>query len=202
MIRTDSILLLGYFRFLAFFSLVCLAAHSIDAVELRATIQDSEKIRLILKNQQAVYKGDYAFTDYIYSDGNFDNLNDGYFRIRDYHITKWKQKAVAVIHKIRDPLQGDHRTQFKHECDSLEEAEKLVSANFHKKFSFSRRGWEYALNDLSIYVEEIDGLNPSVEVLGPSREKILELFQRLQVISIINDSVPEWYNKMENSKKS
>lgn len=165
-------------------------------MEIRGIIDDSENVCLALVNEHATYNGDYAFTDHIYSNYKYSNLNDEFIRIREYQITKWKQKAVVVVHKIRDLQEGNHQSLFKEECDSIEEAERFIPADFYKKFSFSRRGWEYCLGSMHIYIEEIDTLGSSIEVIGSLREEILTLFNRLNVIRVITDSVPEWYNKM------
>jgi adenylate cyclase class IV len=178
------------------FSCFIVANPSIEGVEIRGVIDDSENVCLSLINEHATCKGDYAFTDHIYSNYKYSNLNDEFIRIREYQITKWKQKAVVVVHKIRDLQGNNHQSLFKEECDSIEEAERFISADFYKKFSFSRRGWEYCLGSMHIYIEEIDGLGSSIEVIGPSREEILNLFNRLKVIKVITDSVPEWYDKM------
>lgn len=164
-------------------------------METRGVINNSENVCLALINEQATYKGEYAFTDHIYSNYKSVNLNNEFIRIREYHITKWKQKTVVVTHKIRDLDEGNHQNLFKEECDSIEEAEKFIPVGFYKKFSFFRRGGEYCLRSMNIYIEEIDELGSSIEVIGPSREEILNLFNRLNVIKVITDSVPEWYDK-------
>lgn len=80
--------------------------------------------------------------------------------------------------------------------NTLEEAKKFIPIDFYKSFSFSRCGWEYCLESMLIYVEEIDGLSPSIEVIAPSYQEILMLFKDLKIAEILTDSVPEWYCKM------
>ncbi len=174
----------------------CFLIHfSVEGIEIRAIFDDTENIRLALLQRKAVYKGDYAFTDHIYSDSDCGNLNDGFLRIREYQRTNWQQKSVVIIHKIRDIQEGNHQTLFKEECDTLEEANWFIPMSFSKKFSFFRYGSEYYLDNMRVYVEKIDGLAPSIEVIAPSRQEILSLFESLNVTKILIDSVPEWYNK-------
>jgi len=53
--------------FLAFAFSCFLANAPAEGVEIRGVIAHSENARLLLTNQYATYKGDYAFTDHIYS---------------------------------------------------------------------------------------------------------------------------------------
>lgn len=168
---------------------------AIEGVEIRAISKDVENTRMTLVRKKATFIGDYAFTDHIYSNVNHGNLNDEFVRIRQYQKTNWKQKAVVIVHKVRDAQKGNHQILLKEECDTLEEAEKFIPNDFYKKFSFPRHGWEYSLESMLIYVEEIDSLSPSIEVIAPSHQEILMLFKDLKISEILTDSVPEWYCK-------
>lgn len=177
------------------FTCLLLIHCAVEAVEIRAICSDNEDVRLALVQKMAVFKGDYAFTDHIYSEGDHSNLNDAFFRIRHYQRTKWQQKNVVIVHKIRDVQNGDHQLLFKQECDTLEEAEQFIPINYLKRCSFSRCGLEYCLESMRIYVEEIEGLPPSIEVVASSRQEILNLFKYLDVTELLTDSVPQWYLK-------
>lgn len=177
-------------------SICLLMSIQCEAVELRAIIHDSASICESLLYQIADYKGEYAFTDYIYINCNSNkNLNEEFLRIREYKITRWQQKPVVVIYKIRN-LQGEgHQIQFYQEFETLTEGEQTIPSHFSKKCSFFRHGWEYQLRDMRIFVEEIDSLPPSIEVIANSQEEIFSLFNNLGVIEILSDSVPQWYCK-------
>jgi hypothetical protein len=84
------------------------------------------------------------------------------------------------------------------ECDRWEDAIKVVPENFGKELSFSRRGSEYSLGNMLVYVEEIEGIPPSIEVIAPSSAEIMQLFQELHVTEIWNDSVPDYISKLTN----
>ena len=177
-------------------SYILLINLAIEGVEIRAISRDIENTRSTLLRRKATFIGDYAFTDHIYSNATQSNLNDEFVRIREYQRTNWKQKAVVIVHKVRDAREGNHQTLLKEECDTLDEAEKFIPNDFYKRFSFPRHGWEYCLENMQIYVEEIDGLSPSIEVIAPSHQEILILFKDLKITEILTDSVPEWYCKM------
>lgn len=167
-----------------------------EAIELRAIIEVPESACEGIMRQHAVYRGDYAFTDYIYINKQTNTLlNDEYLRIREYQLTRWQQKAVVVVYKIRNPHKDNHQILFQYEFDTLEEAKQIVPSCMGMQCSFFRHGWEYLLENMRIFVEEIENLPPSIEVIAPSQEEILSLFDTLGVIEILHDSVPEWYCK-------
>lgn len=163
--------------------------------EIRAVCNDTQEIREKLSQKQATYLGEYIFTDFIYRRSSSPDLNEEFIRIRSYEKTGWKQKAIVVAHKAKDELENIQKivSQTEHEC--LEEALQIIPEGFVREFSFSRQGWEYQLNDLSVYIEKIEGMLPSIEVLAPSYQVILDLFENLEVIQVLTDSVPEWYRK-------
>ena len=174
--------------------LCALVGFQIEAIEIRAIIHDSLNAQADLVREQAIYQGDYAFNDYIYSNcDSSGGLNDEFFRIREYEITRWKQKPVVAVHKVRNPQEECHKILFEGEYDTLAQAQQQIPPYFSKKCSFFRRGWEYRIENMRIFVEEIDKLPPSVEVIAKSQEEIFSLFETIKVVNILNDSVPEWY---------
>ncbi len=174
--------------------LCALIGSQIEAIEIRAIIHDSLNAHSALIHEQATYQGDYAFNDYIYSrcDSRSD-LNDEFFRIREYEITRWKQKRIVAVHKVRNPQGECHTILFEGEYDTLAQAQQQIPPYFSQKCSFFRRGWEYRIESIRIFVEEIDELPPSVEVIAKSQEEILRLFDKIKIVSILTDSVPQWY---------
>lgn len=187
---------MSFFKFLI---ILYVLGSQIKAIEIRAIIDDPLNIHAALMHEQATYQGDYAFNDYIYSnrDSKVD-LNDEFFRIREYEKTRWKQKLIVAVHKVRNPQGECHKILFEGEYDTLAEAQQQIPMVFSKKCSFFRRGWEYHIESIRIFVEEIDGLPPSVEMIAKSQEEILSLFDKIKIVSILTDSVPQWYcNQMK-----
>ena len=176
-------------RFVILFSL---SLCSIEAVEIRAEIHNCLNVQAILMSENADYQGDYAFKDHVYSD---KNLNDEFFRIREYQITRWQQKAVVAVYKIRDLQLQNHQILFEKEFDTIDEAQLYIPEHFSNRCAFFRYGWEYRLGNMRIFVEEIDGLSPSIEIIAKSKEEIFNLFSKIDIVNILTDSVPEWYCK-------
>ncbi|MBS0649300.1 MAG: hypothetical protein JSS10_08775 [Verrucomicrobia bacterium] len=131
----------------------------------------------------AIDKGPYAFMDHIYVDSQDRDLNKGFFRIRTYQMTQWDQKRMQVVHKI---------SGFQMECDTWEEALRPIFSQYEKKFSFARQGREYFLGEIRIYVEEIEGMPASIEIIAGNNEEIFDLFKKLGTKEIIKRSVPQY----------
>lgn len=166
-------------------------------MEIRAEIHNRQNLQAILMTEHADYQGDYAFKDHIYSDLNFHkSLNDEFFRIREYQITGWEQKPVVAVYKIRDLQQQNHQILFEKEFDTVDQAQQYIPKHFSNRCSFFRIGWEYRLNNMRIFVEEIDKLPPSIEIIARSQEEIFNLFSKINAVNILTDSVPEWYCKL------
>ncbi len=178
-----------------FISCFLLALASLKGAEIRAICENTHSIRNKLLQRGAIYLSEYAFTDYIYIHHHQTNLNEEFVRIRQYQKTNWNQKQLVVVHKVRDLIDGNHKTPLKVESDTMEEAKRVIPTTFYEGFSFSRRGWEYRLENMHIFVEEIEGMPFSVEILGPEKSEILELFKFLQVQDLLQDSVPQYIQK-------
>lgn len=178
-----------------FFS-ISLLLNSIEAVEIRAEIHNCLNVQAILMSENADYQGDYAFKDHIYSDLNsHKNLNNEFFRIREYQITRWEQKPVVAVYKIRDLQLQNHQILFEKEFDTVDQARQYIPKYFSNRCSFFRHGWEYRLNNMRIFVEQIDELPPSIEIIAGTQEEIFNLFSKINIVNILPDSVPEWYCK-------
>ncbi len=156
-----------------------------QSFEARAFVSSIEQVKSKLSLLNAEFMGEYAFQDFLYQpkDKEYD-WNREFVRLRVYEKTNWKQKPVVLIYKYM------RVAKFKKEYDRMEEANSDLSG-YNLSFSFSRKGFEYLLGDVRVFVEEIQGLSPSVELVSPSREKIETLFQNLEVTQIITDSVPK-----------
>lgn len=162
-----------------------------NILEIRAYVPDFEKAKEILMSLKAVPKGDYSFQDYIYQpkEGKYD-LNQEFVRLRVYQKTNWGQKRVELTHKIKNQQGYTGENKLKKQFDSMSQAEDFL-INYEIAFSYNRRGIEYNLGNSRIFLEEIEGLPPSIEVLSPSRESIDQLFDSLHPTKILSDSVPK-----------
>lgn len=171
--------------------LFLLLSSFLRAAEIRAICGDTETIRETLSQKGATYLGEYAFTDWIYRPPIDIDLNREFVRIRLYEKTGWPQKAIVVTHKIRD-LRRESSVLVQTECDCIEEAFEKIPYFFVRELFFFRTGWEYSLENMNIYVEAIEEMPPSIEVIAPTQGEIFELFHDLKVTEILSDSVPAW----------
>ena len=161
--------------------------------ELRARIADSEEAKNFLEMKGACYKGEYVFTDYIYcpiDPASLHDLNKEFIRLRVYKKTNWKQNNCVLVHKRKEVPSQTASTLLHKEFDSFVQAEQELAGHYKFLFSFSRVGFEYALDRMRIFVEDIEGLPATIEVIAPETNLILELFKKLQIVEIIADSVP------------
>ncbi len=170
-----------------------------DKHELRASISTIHDACDILIKNGAIVKGEYAFADYIYKEKDQPaDLNQEFIRLRVYDKTEWQQKHFVMIHKRKENSDEVPQILFKEEFDTHEQAQKYLE-RYEYMFSFSRYGYEYSWNQLRIFIEEIEGLPPTVEVIG-DHEAIIELFKLLKVTHIISDSVPRMIQKKRAGK--
>lgn len=159
-------------------------------VEMRAEVDSIEKTQLKLQALKAVFKGDYSFKDYIYHPkGSHYDLNAEFMRMRVYQKTNWDQKNVELMHKKRAKHLGGEVVRKKWAFDTMEDAAPYLIDHV-LAFSYKRTGFEYEIDGMRIFLEDVEGLAPSLEILGPSKETIDSLFQEVAAICIFNDSVP------------
>lgn len=162
--------------------------------EMRGFIASTQEIVHQLQKNGAEFKGGYAFTDSIYSYKNspFD-LNKEFFRLRQYEKTAWDQKNIVFTHKRIDVRGQVGINLVKKEFDTLDQVNPEL-IHYRLLFSFSRTGTEYYWNQMRIFVEDIQGLPPSIEVIAPSCEQIFYFFAMIDA-KMITESVPALMEK-------
>lgn len=168
-----------------------LASYAYSATaELRAYITNAQITRQIVENLGAVYLGSYAFTDHIYT-LNIEtiDLDKEFIRLRAYTKTEWDQKKFCLVHKKQETYGITKKTILYQEFDTLAQAQ-AHTIPYHAVCSFYRTGHEYHLNTMKLYIEEIEGLAPSIEILGQQRQDIDDLLMQLPIESLVAHSVP------------
>ena len=169
--------------------------------EIRAFIIDIEQARSQLSSLNAEFKWEYEFSDYIYYplDRDFD-LNKEFVRLRVFQETHWDQKVVELSHKVKGGpgLQGS--LKMKEEFNTVEEAETFLTG-YRLAFSYERRGFEYVLDDVKIFLEDVHGLQPSVELVSPSKENINQILDNLAPVEILSDSIPKLMQNIIDIRK-
>lgn len=163
----------------------------VQVFEVRAFIIDIERTQLQISLLGAEFKGEYEFSDYIYhpQERDFD-LNKEFVRLRVYQKTQWNQKAVELSHKIKSDAGVPGSLKLKQQFNTIEEADIFLS-DYRFAFSYHRKGLEYQLDNVKIFLEKIQDLPPSVELISLSKQNIDQLFDKLAPIQILSDSVPK-----------
>jgi len=161
-----------------------------EAREVRATITDIKQIRNILSNLNANYKGSYSFCDHIYFP-KVSSSKISYARIRMYQESKWDHKPIVLT--IKSP---SSKVIYKEEYDSLKEAQTKIKSEFEYSFQFSRQGWEYSWKNCSLFVENIENMPDTMEVIAKTEQEIVNIFTLVKAQQIINTSVPIFYKDL------
>jgi len=158
--------------------------------EQRAFIPNLTQVKTKLEVLHAQYKGNYSFTDHIYFPKD-SQAQASYARIRIYKKSEWIHKKVVLT--IKDDKQN---VLLKNEYDTLEEAQKHILPEFKYLFNFSREGWEYALNGCALFLEKIEHLQLSLEIVAPTEQEISTLFKTFSATKILEESLPLYYAKL------
>lgn len=169
-------------------------------IEVRAYTSNVETSK-VLEEIGCIVVGDYAFRDYIYQPKSAEryDLNKEFVRIRFYHKTNWNQKSVELSHKVKSPQNSVGVTKMKHEFDSLDEALTFLNGNFIETFSFQRSGIEYKYNRTRLFLEDIEGLPQSIEIIAPSVEDVNWIFGYIHPSDILSDSVPMLIERLKRN---
>lgn len=162
-----------------------------STTEIRAYIKNIHRVQGELISLSAIFKSEYAFTDYIYQQKKAKlDLDKEYIRLRVYEKTNWNQKKCILVHKIKT-AQGITGTLIVNKgFDSIYQAEQELKHDYILLFFFYRNGWQYSLNDNQIFVENIQYLNPTIEIVGPDKNHIDYLFSKISLDKVIEHSTP------------
>jgi len=171
-------------------------------IEARAIIENIEKTKEKVEELGAEFKNDYAFKDIIFVPKKEDfNLSDDFVRVRVYSLTYWKTKNVVLVRKKTEFKEKDKidKIILREEFDTKKEAFDFISKNlaeFEKGFDYSRKGWEYHLDNKRIFIEDIEGYKPSIEIEAKDEKELEDLFDKIGIIEIVKESVPEIIRKL------
>lgn len=163
-----------------------------ETIEIRAWIKDFQTTINHLEGLGCVFKGTYSFKDQIYhpKKKKYD-LDQEFMRLRVYEVSNWNQKNVQLIHKkkIRQNLSGNALLRLEFENPS--EGEAFLNQTHDLAFAASRQGVEYTINHIRIFVEKIEHLESSIEVLGSSEEEVMSILKAVEYVGLLAHSVPK-----------
>ena len=158
------------------------------SLELRAIINNILRVKQSLSDNNALYKSYYSFLDYIYFPKTQSDIS--YARIRSYKKSGWQHKSILLT------IKSDQKTILKQEYDLLDDAKNAIKEGFDYAFQFSREGWEYEWEGCHVFLEDIQDLPASIEVIAESRQLIDRLFLIVQAHEVLEVAVPFFYLKL------
>lgn len=172
-------------------------------IEARATISSIEQTRQKLEDLGAGFAGNYAFKDIIFTnnDGKSDLKRD-FLRLRVITTNNRPTKSVILVRKKTQFNQNSKsskvvlKKEFDLESEGLDFITKEFHSDFDKDFEYDRDGSEYDLANARIFVEDIAGFCPSIEIEAEAEGQIYDLFDRIGIEQIIHESVPELMSKI------
>lgn len=174
-------------------------------IEARAIIKNIEETKKKIEEIGGVFKNDYAFTDFIFvlKSGKTD-LNKEFIRLRVMKKKNWPTKDFILKHK-KAKWQGTSKIdnillkkEFDTENQALDFIEKHFQGKWQKLFEYFREGWEYGLGAKRLFIEDIKGFKPTVEIEAENKEELENIFKELDVTERLSDSVPETMRKIFN----
>jgi len=144
----------------------------------RAYLTNENLLEFLKENAEFV--GEAQFTDYVF--GSVDSDKDLLW-VRHIQKNTWQSMKTGKFYpfykaKIKWPshfqiFEMPIGTPFK-QCSSLDEAKSHLPGDLTILFSFSRKTWEYKIDDLLIYVEEVDHIPITIEVVCKTEKNSLK----------------------------
>jgi len=137
----------------------------------------------ILKNKQAIFKGEYVIHDSIFS-SKIPEIGIGSMFLRLRYVSKniWNDKPfIVTIKETELKTIGKVSTiSAKTEFDTKQEAEIFIKNNYSSQFSylykFDRVGWQYDLEKDQVDLEDIEG-HYSIEFKSKTEDGLRELLK-------------------------
>jgi hypothetical protein len=135
----------------------------------------NNKLETFLK-KNATYQGISEFTDHVLKSSNVKNLDTdkNLMWCREIHKNSWPSMKIGKFYpfykkniKFKSGFQffqmpiGKRYT----ECNSLNEAKKHFKRDLDVWFSFKRTTKDYKYGDVSIYVEDVEHIGVSVDIV-------------------------------------
>lgn len=165
-------------------------------IEARAIIESIDKTRTKLESLGAEYEGDYAFKDMIFIHRN-RSLSQDFLRIRVYSRNNWATKNVILERKqTKWKFMGkvDNviiREQFDSVVPAQKYIEKNLSSEFEENFEFLREGWQYLWDNHRVFVEDIAGYYPTVELEAENEHMLKSKLKKIGYVKVLKKSVAE-----------
>lgn len=174
-------------------------------IESRAIISNIKETKEKIEKLGGVFKNDYAFKDIIFipKDNGID-LSGNFLRLRILSKNNWPTKNAILIKK-RTEFKKIGKTDdvaFRKEFDTEKESLDFIKnevPEFKFGFDYSREGWEYELEGHRVFIEDIKGFKPSIEIEADSEVELKELLNKIGFIKLLKESVPKTISRIKKN---
>jgi hypothetical protein len=146
----------------------------VKMIEKRGKIKDLNETKLSISKLGGVFLGQYAFIDKVTFNAN------GIQKLRYVSRNNKPGKRYILIVKCGNEVLS--RVEFQNEEDV---------PKFENYIEYSRIGYEYKLDDMKIFVEDIDRFGASVEIEGNDEKEIDDLLEKIGVVEVLDKSLAE-----------
>jgi len=172
-------------------------------IEGRWIIKDIKETKKKIEELRGTHKSKYSFTDMVFSqkDNKLD-LSKEFIRLRVYKLNEWNTKNIVLTHKITK-WKGNFKKDkiiLKKEFDTIKEALDFIDKHYKGKvkkfFEYFRKGEQFQINNSRLFVENIKGFKPSIEIEAKSEKEINYLIKELELHKKVPNSIPETMRKI------
>lgn len=171
-------------------------------IEGRAIIKSIKKAKASVESLGGQLKSNYVLKDIIFvSKKEVYNLSKDFVRVRINIKSDWPTKKVILVRKQTKFKETGKvsKINLKEEFDTEQKAFDFIKKNlpeFREGFEYSREGWQYQLSNHKIFIEDIEGWKPSVEIEAKNEGDLKNLFEKIGILKLVKDSVPENMRKI------
>lgn len=169
--------------------------------EARGKIKDIEDARNTAEKIGGIFKGYYHNVDVIFKPKKVDP-EKGVVALRIFDINNRETESYIITHKIAE-WSGKIKTDkiiLKNRFDTMAEVLDFMIDHYGNDlkdhYQYSREGWEYHLEKGDIFIENIEGLGPTIEIEADNTDDLENLFKLFDVTERFSESTPEIMRKL------
>lgn len=168
--------------------------------EVRCRIKHIDDARNVVEKIDGIYQGHYHNTDIIFKSKNSDI--EGTIVLRLFQINNRRTKNVILTHKIAewtDDIKTD-KIILKQSFDTIKDALSFMIDHYEDSlkddYQYSREGWEYHIDNIKIYIENIEKLGPTIEIEAENKDDIKNLLKHFNVTECFYEPTSEIMRKL------
>ncbi len=171
-------------------------------IEARGTIKNIKDTKEKIEKLGGKLLSNYKFKDIIFSEKKDSNLSKDFLRLRVYVKNNWPTKDFVLVRKKTEFKETGKlsKTILKKEFDNEQNSIEYIKNNFpkYKKIvEYSREGWQYQLDKNRIFVENIEGYKPSIEIESENESGLKRVLDEVNILESLKEPVPEIMRKLK-----